>query len=79
MIIESVELVASQQTHEFQERYYRARMENGEVQDLFWEHWDVHLPPESLVGLTVDEARRKRRERMLDTAQRYQRGHWRGA
>jgi hypothetical protein len=36
--------------------------------DLFQQHWDVPLPPESLVGMTVEEARKKRNERMFAIA-----------
>jgi 16S rRNA U516 pseudouridylate synthase RsuA-like enzyme len=43
-------------------------MDTGEDVLLFQAHWDVPLPPESLVGLTVEEARRRRVERMLAAA-----------
>lgn len=68
MIIQSVELVALPGAPAYQEKIYRAHMDTGEDVDLFQQHWDVPLPPESLVGLTPDEARRKRAERMLASA-----------
>ena len=37
--------------------------------DLFQQHWDVQLPPESLVGLTPEQARKKRTEKMLSVAE----------
>jgi hypothetical protein len=43
-------------------------MDTGEDVDLFQQHWDVHLPPESLVGMTPEEARRRRTEKMLAVA-----------
>jgi hypothetical protein len=43
-------------------------MDTGEDMDLFQAHWDVPLPPDTLVGLTVEEARRRRAERMLAAA-----------
>lgn len=79
MIIQSVELVSAPDAPEFQEKLYRARCDDGAEVELFRHHWDVDLPPESLVGLTIDEARCRRKERMLDTARRYQMGHWRSA
>lgn len=68
MIIESVELVALPGAPAWQNRIYRARLDTGEAIDLFQQHWDVPLPPESLVGLTPEEARRRRTERMLAVA-----------
>ena len=68
MIIESVELVALPNAPTYQEKIYRAHMDTGEDMDLFQAHWDVPLPPDALVGLTVEEARRKRAERMLAAA-----------
>lgn len=69
MIIQSVELVALPNAPVYQNKVYRAHMDSGEDVVLFQQHWDVPLPPESLVGLTVDEARRKRTERMLAAAE----------
>ncbi|NWG30912.1 MAG: hypothetical protein HXY29_05390 [Rhodocyclaceae bacterium] len=68
MIIQSVELVALPGAPEYQEKIYRAHLDNGEAIDLFQQHWDVPLPPESLVGLTPEEARRKRAAKMLAAA-----------
>ena len=68
MIIQSVDLVAMPDAPVYQEKVYRARLDTGEVLDLFQQHWDVHLPPESLIGLTVEQARRKRTEKMLAAA-----------
>ncbi len=68
MIIESVELVALPGAPEYQEKIYRAYLDNGEAIDLFQQHWDVHLPPESLIGLTPEEARRMRAAKMLAAA-----------
>jgi hypothetical protein len=68
MRIESVELVALPNAPSWQEKVYRAHMDTGEAMDLFQQHWDVPLPPESLVGLTVEEARKKRNERMFAIA-----------
>lgn len=65
MIIQSVELVALPDAPAYQNKIYRAHMDTGEDVDLFQQHWDVPLPPESLVGLTPEEARKKRIERML--------------
>lgn len=69
MIIQSVELVALPNAPVYQNKVYRAHMDSGEDVVLFQQHWDVPLPPESLVGLTVDEARRKRTEKMLAAAE----------
>lgn len=68
MIIESVMLVALPDAPDYQEKIYRAHLDTGEDIDLFQQHWDVHLPPESLVGLTPEEARRKRAAKMLAAA-----------
>ncbi len=68
MIIESVELVALPNAPPYQEKIYRAHMETSEDMDLFQAHLDVPLPPQTLVGLTVEEALRKRAERMLAAA-----------
>lgn len=68
MIIQSVELVALPDAPAYQEKIYRAHMDTGEDLDLFQQHWDVPLPPESLVGLTPEQARRKRAEQMLAVA-----------
>ena len=53
MIIQSVELVARVNAPSYEEKYYRVHLDSGETIDLFPQHWDVHLPPESLIGLTV--------------------------
>lgn len=68
MIIESVELVALPGAPTYQEKIYRAHLDTGEHLDLFQQHWDVPLPPEALVGLTPEQARRKRAEQMLAVA-----------
>ena len=68
MIIEAVELVALPGAPAYQEKIYRARLDTGESVDLFQQHWDVPLPPESLVGLTPEEARRIRAAKMLAAA-----------
>jgi hypothetical protein len=68
MRIESVQLVALPNAPAWQEKVYRAHLDTGEDMDLFQQHWDVPLPPESLVGLTVEEARRKRNDRMFAIA-----------
>jgi hypothetical protein len=68
MIIQSVELVALPDAPAYQEKVYRAHLDTGEDIDLFQQHWDVLLPPESLVGLTPAEARRRRAEKMLAAA-----------
>lgn len=68
MIIQSVVLVALPGAPEYQEKIYRAHLDSGEDIDLFQQHWDVPLPPESLIGLTLEEARRKRAERMMAAA-----------
>lgn len=68
MIIESVELVALPDAPSYQEKVYRAHLDTGEALDLFQAHWDVPLPPETLIGLTPEEARRMRAARMLAAA-----------
>ena len=68
MIIQSVELVALPNAPTYQEKIYRAHLDTGEDVDLFQQHWDVPLPPESLVGLSPNEARRVRAEKMLSIA-----------
>lgn len=69
MIIESVELIALPNAPSYQEKVYRARLSTGDAVDLFQAHWDVPLPPESLVGLTVVEAHRMRTRKMLAIAE----------
>ncbi len=69
MIIQSVELVALPNAPSYQNKIYRAHMDTGEDIDLFQQHWDVLLPPESLVGLTPEEARRMRTEKMMAVAE----------
>jgi hypothetical protein len=66
--IQSVELVAIAGLPTYTEKIYRAQLDSGAQVDLFQAHWDVHLPPESLVGLTVIEAKSLRVERMLAMA-----------
>lgn len=68
MVIQSVELVALPGAPAYQEKIYRAHLDSGEDVDLFQQHWDVPLPPESLVGLTPEEARRVRTKKMLAIA-----------
>jgi hypothetical protein len=69
MIIQSVELVALPNAPIYQNKVYRAHMDTGEDIDLFQQHWDVPLPPDSLVGLPPEQARKKRTERMLAAAE----------
>lgn len=69
VIIQSVELVALPNAPAYQNKIYRAHLDSGEDVDLFQQHWDVPLPPESLVGLTPEQARRKRTEKMLAAAE----------
>ena len=69
MIIQSVELVALPNAPSYQNKIYRAHMDTGEDIDLFQQHWDVVLPPESLVGLSLEEARRMRTEKMMAVAE----------
>ncbi len=68
VLIQSVELVALPGAPAYQEKIYRARLDTGDTIDLFQSHWDVPLPPESLVGLTPEVARKNRAERMLAVA-----------
>ncbi len=68
MLIQSVEMVALPNAPAYQEKIYRARLDSGDAVDLFQAHWDVPLPPESLIGLTVQDARAMRNERMLAVA-----------
>jgi hypothetical protein len=68
MLIQSVELVSLPNAPTWQEKVYRAHLDTGEDVDLFQQHWDVPLPPESLVGLTVEQARKKRTDRMMAVA-----------
>jgi hypothetical protein len=67
MIIQSVELVAMPNAIGFQNKLYHARLDNGEELDLFQHYGEVNLPPESLVGLTVEAAMRKRAVQMSVT------------
>lgn len=69
MLIQSVELVAMPDAPAYQEKIYRAHLETGVAVDLFQAHWDVALPPESLVGLTVQAAHKLRNDKMLAVAQ----------
>ena len=71
MIIQSVELVALPNAPSYQNKIYRAHMDTGEDIDLFQQHWDVALPPESLVGLSVEAARKLRTEKMIAVAEGY--------
>lgn len=65
MIIQSVDLISRADAPVYEEKFYRAHLDTGEIVVMFQQHWDVNLPPESLVGLTVEEAQRKRTEKML--------------
>jgi hypothetical protein len=69
VLIQSVELVELPNAPAYQEKIYRARLASGEAVDLFQTHWDVPLPPESLVGLTIEQANRIRNAKMLAVAQ----------
>ena len=69
LVIQSVELVALPNAPAYQEKVYRARLATGDSVDLFQAHWDVPLPPESLIGMSVQAARQMRNERMLAVAQ----------
>jgi hypothetical protein len=68
VLIKSVELVSRPNAPSYQEKIYRARMDTGDTVELFQQHWDVFLPPESLVGLTLAEAHKRRTEKMLAVA-----------
>jgi hypothetical protein len=65
VLIQSVELVALPGAPAYQEKIYRARLDTGDTIDLFQSHWDVPLRPESLIGLTLEQAKRCRAEKML--------------
>jgi hypothetical protein len=69
VLIQSVELVALPNAPAYQEKVYRARLASGAVVDLFQAHWDVPLPMESLIGMSVPAARQMRNARMLAVAQ----------
>lgn len=69
MLIQSVELVALPDAPAYQEKVYRALLDTGDAIDLFQAHWDVPLQPESLVGLSVQAARKLRNDKMLAIAQ----------
>ena len=68
MRIQSVELVSRPNAPSYQEKIYLARMDSGDTVELFQQHWDVLLPPESLVGLTLAEANKRRTDKMLAVA-----------
>jgi hypothetical protein len=68
MIIEAVELVNLPNAPAWQEKIYRAHLDTGDDVDLFQQLWDVPLSPESLVGLTVSEARERRMAKILAIA-----------
>lgn len=68
MVITSIKLVSLPGAPAYQEKVYLAHMDTGEDVWLFQAHWDVPLPPETLVGLTIEEAKRHRVERMLAVA-----------
>lgn len=68
MIIETVELVALPNAPAWQEKIYRAHLDTGADVDLFQQLWDVPLAPESLIGLTVSEARERRTAKILAVA-----------
>jgi len=63
-----VQLIARAGAPAYQEKVYCAHMNTGEDIELFQSLWDVTLPPESLVGLTIEQAWRKRTEKMLAVA-----------
>jgi len=65
VVIESVELVSLPNAPTWQEKVYRAHLDSGEDVDLFQNLWDVPIAPESLVGLTPEEARKRRTEKVL--------------
>ncbi len=65
VLIESVELVAIPNAPAWQEKIYRAHLDSGEDIDLFQQMWDVPISPESLVGLTPEEARQKRTQKVI--------------
>jgi hypothetical protein len=69
VIIEAIELVALPNAPVWQEKVYRARLSTGVSVDLFQTHWDVPLPPESLIGLSVQDAHKIRNAKMLAVAE----------
>ena len=68
MVIESVVLVSVPNAPAWQEKVYRAHLDSGEDVDLFQSLWDVPISPESLVGLTPEEARKVRIEKVIAAA-----------
>ena len=68
MVIESIELVSVPNAPAWQEKVYRAHLDSGEEVDLFQSLWDVPISPESLVGLTPEEARKVRTEKVIAAA-----------
>lgn len=68
MIIEAVELVSLPNAPAWQEKIYRAHLASGDDVDLFQSHWDVPLAPESLIGMTVQAARKLRIDKILAAA-----------
>jgi hypothetical protein len=68
VVIESVELVSVPNAPAWQEKVYRAHLDSGEDVDLFQSLWDVPISPESLVGLTPEEARKVRIEKVIAAA-----------
>jgi hypothetical protein len=68
VVIESVELVSAPNAPAWQEKVYRAHMDSGEDVDLFQSLWDIPISPESLVGLTPEEARKIRTEKVIAAA-----------
>ena len=68
MVIETVELVTLPNAPAWQEKIYRAHLDTGAEVDLFQQLWDVPLAPESLIGLTVSEARERRTAKILAVA-----------
>jgi hypothetical protein len=68
VVIESVELVSVPDAPAWQEKVYRAHLDSGEDVDLFQSLWDVPISPESLIGLTPEEARKVRIEKVIAAA-----------
>lgn len=68
VVIESIELVSVPNAPAWQEKVYRAHLDSGEDVDLFQSLWDVPISPESLVGLTPEEARKVRIEKVIAAA-----------
>ena len=64
MIIQSVELVSPANALSYANKFYHARLDNGEEIDLFQQFDEINLPPESLIGLTVEAAQRKQTTKM---------------